>query len=63
MIGENNMETHITMCKIESQWEFAIRLKEPRQGLCNNLEGWVGEGHEREVQEGRNIHIPVLNSC
>ena len=22
--GESNMETYITMCKIDSQWEFAI---------------------------------------
>ena len=24
MYGESNMETYITICKIESQWEFAI---------------------------------------
>ena len=24
MYGESNMETYITMCKIDSQWEFAI---------------------------------------
>ena len=22
--GESNMETYITMCKIDSQWEFAV---------------------------------------
>ena len=22
--GESNMETYITMCKIDSQWEFAL---------------------------------------
>ena len=22
--GENNMEIHITICKIDSQWEFAV---------------------------------------
>ena len=22
--GESNMETYVTMCKIDSQWEFAI---------------------------------------
>ena len=24
MYGESNMETYITICKIDSQWEFAI---------------------------------------
>ena len=24
MYGENNMETYITICKINSQWEFAV---------------------------------------
>ena len=24
MYGESNMETYITICKINSQWEFAV---------------------------------------
>ena len=24
MYGESNMETYITVCKIDSQWEFAL---------------------------------------
>ena len=24
LYGENNMETYITICKIDSQWEFAV---------------------------------------
>ena len=24
MYGEGNMETYITICKIDSQWEFAV---------------------------------------
>ena len=27
MYGEQNMETCITICKIDSQWEFAICLR------------------------------------
>ena len=38
------METYITMCKIDSQREFAVWLRKPKQGLCINLEGWGGEG-------------------
>ena len=50
MYGESNMETYITMCKIDSLWEFAIWLRKLKQGFCINLEGWNGEGYGREVQ-------------
>ena len=45
------METYITMCKIDSQWEFAVWLRKLQQGLCVNLEGY-GEGAGRELQKG-----------
>ena len=61
--GEGNMETSITICKIESQGEFVVWLRKPKQGLCVNLEGWDGEGGGREVQEGGNMCIPMANSC
>ena len=48
--GESNMETYITICKIKSQWEFAVLLRELKPGLGNNLEGWDGEGGRRDVQ-------------
>ena len=31
--------------------------------LCDNLEGWVGVGGGREVQEGGNICLPKSDSC
>ena len=40
------METNVTICKIDSQWEFAVCLRELIQGLCINLEEWDGEGNE-----------------
>ena len=49
------METYITIRKIDSQWEFALCLRELKQGLCINLEGWDGEGDGREVQKGGDI--------
>ena len=55
------METNITICKIDSQWEFAVCLRELKQGLCINLEGWDGEGDGREVQKGWDICIPVAD--
>ena len=51
MYGESNMETYITICKIDSQQEFAVCLRKPKQGLCINLEEWGGEGNGREVQK------------
>ena len=27
MYGESNMETYSTICKIDSQWEFAVWLR------------------------------------
>ena len=49
MHGESNMETYITIYKIDGQWEFSVCLWERKQGLCINLEGWDGEGDGTEV--------------
>ena len=48
MYGKSNMETYIIICKIDSQWEFAVWLRKLKQWLGINLEGWMG----REVQNG-----------
>ena len=50
--GESNMETYIIICKIDSQWEFAVCFRELKQGLYTNLGGWDREGNGREVQDG-----------
>ena len=34
MYGESNMEIYIPICKIGSQWEFSVCLRELKQGLC-----------------------------
>ena len=39
MFGESNIETYITICKIDSQKEFALWLRKLKQGLCIYLEG------------------------
>ena len=51
MVGKSNMETYITICEIDSQWEFAVWLRKLKQGLCVSLQGWDGEGDGREVQK------------
>ena len=58
-----NLETYITIYKIDSQWEFAVWLGELKLGFCYNLEGSDGEGDGKEVQEGGHICIPVADSC
>ena len=65
MYGKSNMETYITICKIDSQLKFAVWLRKLEQGLCVNLEDWDGEGHGREVQKRGDIHIciPMTDSC
>ena len=63
MYGESNVEAYITICKIDNQWEFAVCLRELKQGLCINLEEWDGEGDGREVQEGGDICTPMADSC
>ena len=62
MFGKSNMETYITICKIDNQWEFAIWLRKLKQGLCVNLERWNGEGDGREVQNRGDICIPMADS-
>ena len=57
------METYIAICKIDSQWEFTVRLRKLKQGLCFNLEGCDGEGDGRLVQKGGHICIPMGDSC
>ena len=63
MYGQINRETYSTICKIDSQWEFSVCLRELKQGLCTNLEGWDREGDGRELQEGRDICTPMADSC
>ena len=52
MHGKSNMEIYITICKIDSQRELAVWLRKLNQGLCINLQGWDGEGDEKELQKG-----------
>ena len=48
----SNMETSITICKIDGQQEFAVWLRKLKEGLCINLEGWDAVGDGKEVQKG-----------
>ena len=62
MYGDSNMETYITICKIDSQGEFAVWPRRLKEGLCISLEGWDVEGDEREVQKGGGVCVPMADS-
>ena len=62
MYGKSNMETYITICKIDSQQAFAVCLRKLEEGLSINLEDRDGEGDGREVQKGGDIFIPMADS-
>ena len=62
MYGKSNVETFITLCKTDTQQEFAVWLRKIKQGLCVNLEGQNGAGDRREVQKGEDICIPMADS-
>ena len=47
--------------KFTKMWKLVKALL--KQGFCNNLEGWDGEGDGKEVQEGGHVGVPVADSC
>ena len=63
MYGKSNMETYITICKIDSQEEFSVWLRKFKKELCINLEGWDRARDGREVQKEGDICIPMADSC
>ena len=52
------METYITIRKIDNQWEFAVCLRELKQGLCINLEGWGGRFKREETY----VHLWLIHT-
>ena len=43
MYGKSNMETDITICKIDGQREFAVWLRKVRQGSVSISRGGMGQ--------------------
>ena len=62
MYGESNMETYITICKMDSHGNL-LYVSGNSMGLCINLEGWDGEGDRRGVQKGGDICILMADPC
>ena len=63
MYGESNMEIYNTICKIDSQWEFAVWLRELKLKLCNNQEGLDRVGGGRESRDRGDMDVPMADSC
>ena len=58
MNGKSNIETYITICKMESQWAFAVWLRKLKQGHCINLERW---NRERDGKEGIYVSLWLIH--
>ena len=63
MYGESNMDICSTICKIDSQWEFAVSLRELKQGFCGWLMGGVGREMGWRSRKGGDMGIPMADSC
>jgi len=69
MNGKSNMETYITICKIDSQWEFTVWLRKLTGALYQPRRvGWGGMGG-RFKREGIYVYLWLIvwggltNSC
>ena len=58
---KRSLFVYITICKMDSQQEFAVWLRKLKRGLCINLEEWDGAGDGREFQKGGGICIPMAD--
>ena len=63
MYGESNIETYNTIRKIDSQWEFAARLRVTQIGALWQAEGWDEKRDGKEVWEGGDMGITMADSC
>ena len=62
MYGKSNMETYITICKIDSQWEFAVWLRKLKRGAVSTYRGGVGrEMGERFKREGMCVSLWLIH--
>ena len=63
MYAKSNMETYITICKIDSHREFALWIRKLRQGLYINLGGEMGrEMGGRFKREGIYVYLWLVHA-
>ena len=64
MDRENRIETYaLSYAKQIASGDLLHNTGSSNQGLCDNLEEWVGVGDGKEVQEGGDICISAADSC
>ena len=62
MYRKSNRETYITICKIDSQWEFAVWLRKLKRALYQPR-GVRWGGRWEKGSKGGDIGIPMADSC
>ena len=63
MYGKGNMETCITIHKIDSQWEFAVGSGNSNRGPVSIWRGGMGrEMGERFKREGINVYLWLIHT-
>ena len=60
MYGESNMKVYGTICKIDSQWEFAVWLRKLKQGLCDKNGEMGREMAGRFGRAGTWVHLWLI---
>ena len=63
MYAKSNIETYITVCKIESQQEFAVWLRKLKTGTLYQPRGVGWGGRWEGGTKGGDICIPMADSC
>ena len=62
MHGESNMETYITIYKIDSQREFAVWLRNSNRGSVSSWRGRMGRKMGRKFKrEGIYVYLWLIN--
>jgi len=62
MYAKSNVETYITICKIDSQREFAVCLRKLKQGLYQPRGvGWGGRWGGRFRREGIYVYLWLVD--
>ena len=62
MNGKSNMETYITICKIDSRWDFAVWLRKLKQGSASTWKGEMGRKMEGKFKrEGIHVYLWLIH--
>ena len=63
MYGESKVEIYITICKIDSQQEFAVWLRKLKQGSVSTWRGEMGKGEigGRFKREGIYVYLWLIH--